>query len=220
MRKITNNILVVLTFLSVVFIPPIMLLYIVSGLVIGFRKGFRPKSLSFQLLIFSSVFLVLSVLFFIFVAIPVAQQHEESEKLYSASYNLRIVRQALINYVKSNNDILPSSERWCDELLAYDENLSKANFKHPADPNWVIAMNRNVARKNFGKLPNEVVLLLEAKGDWNTAIDQNNITRDTDRRFINIILKDGTIQDYWLPERGIKKGMFHERYVPVIWMND
>ena len=90
---------------------------------------------------------------------------QEAEKAFSGEYNLRLLGMELTKYAKDHDGYLPVADKWCDQLMIHNKNLTKENFIHPMfdDPKLNLkgechfAFNKNLSRMKLSDLPDDVV---------------------------------------------------------------
>ncbi|MHC4075980.1 MAG: hypothetical protein ACYSRR_07645 [Planctomycetota bacterium] len=127
-------------------------------------------------------------------------------------HNLELLNKALVAYANDNNGRLPRSDQWCDDLLRYDRKLDKSNFKHPYPEEFSFAndchfaFNRNLSNMRLADIPEDVVLIFEADGNWNlNGTGELLIKRDENNKSTPMVFVNGLIREYWFYKNAIRK---------------
>lgn len=184
------------------FFPPFFYIGTAVLIAVSFLKRFRVW-----------YYRIIAILLCGYVIIGIATVHNsiknriEFEKTFIPKYNLRLLSKVISEYAVDYNGCLPEADRWCDLLMEYDKNLSRGNFKHPLLKSWDcnFAFNKNLGGLRLADIPNDVVLLFEADGDWNlTGTAELLETRRSEHGHINVLFVDQTILDYWFYEDGVR----------------
>jgi len=118
----------------------------------------------------------------------------------SGAHNLQILSDAIFNYAEANGGVLPNADSWCDQLIEFDDNLSKENFRHPQAGRYgfvgqcQFGFNKNISGMQLRDIPDNVVLLIEADGQWNLSGAEDLIETRRRNQFesILVILADST----------------------------
>ena len=145
-----------------------------------------------------------------------AKVREKRKKEWTGLYNLELLGKELVNYAKDNNDCLPAADKWCDALMEYNGNLTKENFKHPQPEIFKdffdfkgqcqFAFNKNLSRVRLSEIPDDVVLLFEADGDWNlNGTSELLRTRYREQGYITILFANQTTGIYWFYKNAVRK---------------
>ena len=142
--------------------------------------------------------------------------HAYGERTYTAVYNLKHLREIMIEYAKHNNGYLPGSDKWCDVLTGYDKSLSPSDFKHPQIIGRSIGFNENLAGKRLVDIPGDVVLLFEANGDWNLVGNEELLRKQKNDLgyFVHTVLVNGGVKNYWLDPNTHSTTEKHLRWKP------
>lgn len=145
-----------------------------------------------------------------------AKVREQHKKEWSGLYNLELLGKELVKYAEDNGGRLPDANKWCDLLLEHNKNLTKENFKHPQPEIFgdifdfkgeiQFAYNKNLSGMRFRDIPDDVVLLFEADGDWNlNGTGELLQTRYSEKGFIYMLFVDLTTANYWYYKEAIRK---------------
>ena len=150
------------------------------------------------------------------VSISVSARKKFTEN-FSGRHNLKILYESLQDYAKAHEGCLPPAESWCDELLRFDEALSRENFQHPLagdleqktyagypissnlelTGDCQFAFNSNLSGKRLDDISKDVVLIFEADGDWNLHGGSELLdTRYIEHNHLHIRFVDGTEVSY------------------------
>jgi len=142
-------------------------------------------------------------------------------------YNLRLLGEALVQYAKTDSGHLPSAENWCDSLLEKSTELTRENFKHPKAAylgfkgECQFAFNKNLSGAKISEIPDDVVLVFEADGDWNlNGTGELLKTRYREHGHIAVLFLGGTMRNYWFDRQAIKtfdKHGEHMYYIKPRW---
>lgn len=152
----------------------------------------------------------------------------ERARAYTGEFNLKLLGQEVIDYARSKEGILPNSNGWCDLLMKHNASLTKDNFTHPRAKQLgfkgecQFAFNRNIFGMNISDIASNTVVLYEADGPWNLCGTEELLATRLYRKsdHVSMFLKDGTIVDYWVYQKGIRRigsnGMYYEkpRWIP------
>lgn len=129
--------------------------------------------------------------------------HLHRQQTQSISYNLRLLHNVLMKYAEDHDGHLPISDRWCDLLLKHNQSLTSENLKHPlADildltGQCHVAFNKNLSGLRLSEIPEDVVLLFEADGDWNlTGTSESFKKRLSYGGVASVLFTDGSIKSY------------------------
>jgi hypothetical protein len=188
---------------------------------------FRHKVLKGYILAILAIIISAPALMLGNVTRRMTKSYLEREKANTGKYNLKVLGKSLANYAKDHDGYLPTAEHWCDELMEYDSNLTKDNFRHPRHELLRLgicnfAFNKNLGGRKLSEIDGDVVLLSEADGDWNlTTTGGSEVWRakkkfgKIDTWYIDMLFVDGRIEAYWFHKNAIKtfdsKGMHFER---------
>jgi hypothetical protein len=168
----------------------------------------------------AAIIALLSMMSFLFYAVVIktnTRNRREYEKNHTLIYNLKKIGGKLQMYANDNNGYLPSSENWCDILLQYDSNLTQKDFRHPDNPAFVIAFNKNLGGAQLANIPKDTVLIFETRGSWNLSGDEELIqaANSNDSR-VNILFTNMVVKSYWIKEKAVH-GCWLKEFVPVRW---
>ena len=114
--------------------------------------------------------------------------------------NLSALGQAMLIYANDNNNMFPTSSKWCDLLVEY-QNVSKQTFACPAAlikyrsvDQCNYAMNKNV--EGLGtNAPPDMVLLFETQPGWNQSGGPEILSTDNHQgEGCNVAFVDSHIQ--------------------------
>jgi hypothetical protein len=154
---------------------------------------------------------------------------QQRKKEWTGLYNLELLGKELLAYANDHNGCLPVADKWCDELMEYNPELSKENFMHPQHPKLPkenykftppdnfpdifdfkgqcqFAFNKNISGMLLADIPSDVVLLFEADGDWNlNGTEELLKTRYREHGYITILFVDQTTGNYWFYENAVRK---------------
>jgi prepilin-type processing-associated H-X9-DG protein len=116
--------------------------------------------------------------------------------------NLSGLGKAMLIYANDYNDIFPTTSKWCDLLVEY-QNVSKQTFACPAAltkyrsvrfiDQCNYAMNKNV-EKLGENAPPDMVLLFESQPGWNQSGGPEILTTDNHYEGCNIAFVDGHVE--------------------------
>ncbi|MHC4638020.1 MAG: hypothetical protein ACYTBP_11980 [Planctomycetota bacterium] len=78
---------------------------------------------------------------------------------------------AVIQYANNHDGYLPDANEWCDLLIENNPALKREDFMHPFIKGFEcnFAFNKNLDGLKLEDVPNDVVLLFLADGDWNLS---------------------------------------------------
>jgi len=200
--------------LSLVLFPASFVL----GIVGFFRKDSKVGVYAISSVIIGGLFTLLMLLFFFTLRIRLYTN------TYTSKYNLKLFGGSLIEYSKDNNGCLPPAQKWCDLLVQHQPDLPKYAFtnrrKKPGNTSH-FAFNENLDGLRLADVPSDVVLLFEARGDWNLAGGPQLL--ETRRKYgrIYVLFVDQTIGAYYFSEEGVinyaEKGPDKYTYKPLRW---
>ena len=212
------------SYLTIVFWS-ISILLAIAGFLLGImaivviifsRERLWGFMISFLAILFASAYL-----FLIGSILSSVRGRQESEKANMGTYNLRVLGNALIKYVENNKGYLPSADKWCDELMKYDKELTQADFRHPKPEEWQLkgechfAFNSNLSGLRLDDISKDTVLIFEADGPWNLNGTSDLLrTRYDEHGYIALFYIDGKTYDYWYYKEAVRKfdthGMYYE----------
>jgi hypothetical protein len=187
----------------------------VLGIVGFFRKDSKVGVYAILSVIIGGLFTLFMLLFFFLVRVHLFTN------TYTSKYNLKLLGSALIEYSKDNNGCLPHAQKWCDLLVQHQPDLPKYAFtnrrKKPGKSYF--AFNKNLDGLRLADVPGDVVLLFEARGDWNLAGGRELL--ETKRKYIRIdvLFVDQTIGAYFFSEEGVRIYVKNkpDTYKPLRW---
>lgn len=140
-----------------------------------------------------------------------ARARNEKLKNLTGEYNLLTLRKELVKYAESNSGYLPSADKWCDSLIQNNPKLTKESFLHPNPSvfklkgNCHFAFNEELSKMILDDIPDDVILVFEADGDWNLSGNQELLkTRYQNHGYISVIYKDGKVRNYWYDKRAVR----------------
>ena len=197
--------------LSLIFIPASFVL----GIVGFFRKDSKVGVYAVLPVIIGGLFTLLMLLFFFTLRIRL---HTNT---YTSKYNLKLLGSSLIEYSKDNNGCLPHAQKWCDLLVQHQPDLPKYTFtsrrKKPGKSYY--AFNKNLDGLRLADVPGDVVLLFEARGDWNLAGGPQLLETRRKYRRIDVLFVDQTIGAYFFSEEGVRIYVKNkpDTYKPLRW---
>lgn len=209
----------ILALLPFLFCVVAFALGILSTLIIlVFHSRFKGFLYSISAIVFSLPVVYIGTEFFMSPNV-----RAEKMKNYTTLYNMGLLHKALKKYAQTHNGILPDANSWCDSLMSQNPILTRENFRHPkADllklkGQCHIAFNSNLSGKFLADVPDDVVLLFEADGEWNLN-GTGSLLRNPygEAKFLSILWIDGSTVDYWYDQKGIRKfdpsgkHMYHE----------
>jgi len=129
---------------------------------------------------------------------------------------MKLLAEAITKYSQANDGYLPAADRWCDLLMEQDENLSRDNFKHPEIQGSSVAFNKNLDGLRLVDIPDDVVLLFEAKGGWNLIGGEELLNKaNPNRNFVDVLLVNREIKTYWVKCGGVKA--YDGTFMPLRW---
>lgn len=144
----------------------------------------------------------------------VTVRRKEREKANTGRYNLRLLGKALIKYAEDHNGYLPVADQWCDLLMGDNRNLTDDNFRHPRGQELGLvgtchfAFNKNLSNLRLADIPDDVVLIFEADGDWNLsgAGELLRSRRTTVRAefYVDVLFVDQTEATFWFQEQALR----------------
>ena len=158
----------------------------------------------------------------------VVKVREKRKKEWTGLYNLELLGKELIRYAK-DNDCLPVADKWCDELMEHNPELSKENFMHPQHPKLPkenykftppdnlrdifdfkgqcqFAFNKNLSGVKLSDVSQNTVLLFEADGGWNlNGTEELLKTRYREKGCIAVLLVNQTVSNYWYYMQAMRK---------------
>lgn len=181
------------------------------GLVSLIEMAFRYRYIKGWFLAILAILIVMPLLLFGLEIYLGVQARKQIQKAYSGSYNLIVLGKALQAYSEDHEGFLPLAESWCDELLSYDNDLSKDTFRHPypEGPNLQdvchFAFNKNLSGAYLPNVSKDTVLVFEADGPWN--LNGTGELLQTRRRVhgtIYLITADQTMIRYMYDEKGVR----------------
>ena len=110
--------------------------------------------------------------------------------------NLSKLGSSVITYAEDHDGYFPAADRWCDLLFEYDKNISKDTFKCPAAKKGIChyAFNKNLDGLRLSDVPEDVVMLYEADGNWNLFGGQELLIKTRHMYAYNIVFRDGYTQ--------------------------
>ena len=218
--KTTSRIIAVLLILSAIsgFIPsPITGGGIIIGGIILIISIYREKAKYYK---YAATVVVawctISFLFFVLIVVPNTHAREKRAKAHTVVYNLRTIGKVLQRYADDHKGCLPPTEKWCDVLLQYDKNLAQNDFKHPENPEIVIAFNKNLGGVQFANIPRDTVVLFETQGIWGLSGDEDTIqTANSATARVLVLLANMEIKSYWVKHKAVQN--WRNQFVPVRW---
>jgi len=210
------NLLTIIIFGCALVSFPVALWGIGIGLVaIGFAIYARSWVFC-AIFVAATILCTLSYSFYRFVLLPTAEARAEREKTNTAIYNLEVLEKSLQGYSKEHGNRLPAAENWCDILIAYDSNLTKDNFRHPKLEGTVVAFNRALSGVDVRKIPQNTIILFEARGGWNLYGGRELVQPLADERvYVEAYVWGKGVKSYWINKNGIKN--WCDNIVPVYW---
>ena len=184
----------------------------VSGVIAIVVITIRRKVLKGYLYAFMSILLSAPFILAMASSIYVAKVRSEREKANTGLYNLRLLGKELIRYAKVHEGCLPVAERWCDLLIEHNQNLTEEDFRHPKPGIFRLkgeshfAFNKNLSGMRLADIPDDVVLIFEADGDWNlNGTGELLKTRYREKGCIAMLLVDQTVSNYWYYMQAMRK---------------
>ena len=197
--------------LSLVFFPASFVL----GIVGFFRKDSKVGVYAILSVIIGGLFTLLMLLFFFTLRIRLYTN------TYTNKYNLKLLGSSLIEYSKDNNGCLPHAQKWCDLLVQHQPDLPKYTFtnrrKKPGTSYF--AFNKNLDGLRLADVPGDVVLLFEARGDWNLAGGPQLLETMRKYSIIDVLFVDQTLGVYLFSEEGVRTYVEKEpdSFKPLRW---
>ena len=141
-----------------------------------------------------------------------AEVREKRRREWTGLYNLEVLGKELIRYAKVHEGCLPVAERWCDLLIEHNQNLTEEDFRHPKPGIFRLkgeshfAFNKNLSGMRLADIPDDVVLIFEADGDWNlNGTGELLKTRYREKGCIAMLLVDQTVSNYWYYMQAMRK---------------
>lgn len=145
--------------------------------------------------------LCIASVFYIKNVLDVDRIRYEKELSLASRANLELLGEKIKQYAKEHGGKLPDATRWCDMLTENYKELLRDNFINPKETNNVchFAFNNNISGSLLDDLPEEVVLLFEAKGKWNLNGNSDLVRkRGSERKWlIGVLFVDGTFGIYY-----------------------
>lgn len=114
------------------------------------------------------------------------------------SYTVESIRQAgkaVIQYANDDDSYLPISSRWCDLVSKYVVLHSFLSRRGSEGLNH-LAFNRNLSGLRLIDIPDNVVLVFEAAGDWNLNGGEELLKKDVRSGYVYMFLADGRTIKY------------------------
>jgi len=147
-----------------------------------------------------AIIAIMGGLFFISVGMGSLARFTNS----SAKHKLWRLGKTIIRYAEDNEGVLPVADQWCDILMQYDKNLSKNDFRRPflVNSGCAFAFNSNVQGLKLTDVPDTVVLVFEAQGDWNLS-GGAELLKKGDELYPYLLLASGDIHEYYDARGGI-----------------
>lgn len=162
------------------------------------------------------LFLFVAILSYFFIIKPTTKERKERERRNTANYNLKLLGKEIRGYSEKHNGYLPSADNWCDLLMEHNKYLTKENFRHPGIEGSVLAFNEALSGMRFADIPKDVVLLFEAKGEWNLKGGKELIKKaNPNRDIVYVLLINGEIKPYWIEEESMKNWV--GKFTPLRW---
>lgn len=197
--------------LSFVFFP----LSFVLGIIGFFRKDSKVCVYAISSVIIGGLFTLSMLLFFLTVRARLFTN------TYTSKHNLKLLGGALIEYSRDNNGCLPPARKWCDLLVQHQPDLPKYAFtnRRKKPGKTYFAFNENLDGLRLADIPGDVVLLLEARGDWNLAGGPQLLETMSKYGYIDVLFVDQTLGVYLFSEQGIRAYVEKEPYTykPLRW---
>lgn len=186
----------ILFYLSLICFPASFVL----GIVGFFRKDSKVGVYAILSVIIGGLFTLLMLLFFFTLRIRLYTN------TYTSKYNLKLLGVTLVEYSKDNNGRLPTAQKWCDLLVQHQPDLPKYAFTnhHRKPGKSYFAFNKNLDGLRLSDVPGDVVLIFEARGDWNLAGGPELLETVKKYGCIDVLFVDQTIGVYWFCEEGIR----------------
>lgn len=209
----------ILALLPFLFCVAAFVLGLLSTLIIlVFHNRFKGLVYSISAVVFSLPIVYIGTEFFM-----APNVRAEKMKNYTTLYNMELLGEELKKYAQSHNGILPDANSWCDSLMSQNPMLTRENFRHPK-PDLLklkgqchIAFNSNLSGKFLADVPDDVVLLFEADGEWNLNGTGSLLSKPYgEKKFLSILWIDGSTVSYWYDQKGVRKfdpsgkRMYHE----------
>jgi hypothetical protein len=151
---------------------------------------------------------------------------QQRKKEWIGLYNLELLGKEMVKYAEDNDGHLPAADRWCDELMEHNKNLTKDNFRHPLHKDvdkkdfklpplpfseafqsigdCQYAFNKNLSGKRLADIPGNVVLIFEADGDWNMAGGPELLMTRSNWDYITMLFADQTTANYWFYKDAVR----------------
>jgi hypothetical protein len=183
---------------------------------------FRRKYLKGYLITILSIVISGPVVFVLTGVWFAGKARIERSKADSGEYNLRLLGKELIKYAEDHDGKLPSAEKWCDQLMEYNTELTKNNFVHPRhDPKGLkgdchFAFNKKLGGMYLSDISPRTIILFESDGPWNlNGTGELLHTRYKKHCSIHVIFADLSVRSYWFDTRVIRdfdpdgKSMFY-----------
>ena len=149
---------------------------------------------------------------------------------------IKTIGDSLIKHATDNNSCLLPQEKWSDILLRWDKNISPYLFSVAGGCESNFAFNNNIAGININNLPDNMVVVFEADGNFNLSGGKELVfeKRAKDRLFLRekdvfiyIYFRDGTVAKYRMSDNAIsiydfRDDLFHgytnaSPYIPLQW---
>jgi hypothetical protein len=168
------------------FIATALVLSGAAIIVISFNhsriSGFRYAATSLVLALFFTLFASHGLAGFIY------------KVRYAGKNQLTKLSWAIKDYVENNDGYLPDANQWCDSLRKSDRSLSKYYFERPLIDGYEcnFAFNINLSSMRLADVPDNVVLLFEADGQWNLTGGPELLKQRNDLD-VYLLLANGTI---------------------------
>jgi hypothetical protein len=164
------------------------------------------------ILAITSIFVSVAVVSFDIVITIGARARAEVHQRSIDIDKLELLGESLIRkYAKNNSGRLPCAEKWCNQLLENDPKLRRENFVHRRADELSLkgqchfAFNSNLCEMEISKIPDDVILLFEANGDWNlNGTDELLKPRYSNRDYVSLVFVDGTRGDYYFRRKIIR----------------
>jgi len=150
--------------------------------------------------VFAITSMVITILF-IFFGINSSLRFMDAREMYK----FRQIGKVLIEYSENNNGYLPEANRWCDLLKESNRSISKNSFRHTLGTytKYHSAFNKNLSSLRLTNVPNDIVLLFTAEGDWNLN-GAEKLLQETKGLDTYVLLVNGEVYSYNFEKNGIE----------------
>ena len=186
--------------------------------IVGFcRKDSKVGVYAILSVIIGGLFILSILLFFLTVRARLFTN------TYTSKHNLKLLGSAVIEYSKDNDGCLPPAQKWCDLLVQHQPDLPKHAFtnRRIKPGKSYFAFNKNLDGLRLADVPGDVVLLFEARGDWNLAGGPQLLETMRKYRYIDVLFVDQILGVYLFSEESVRTYVEKEpetyTYKPLRW---